>query len=207
MNAGKATIAGFEVDASASAAGFKVDLGYTYLHTELQQLTVPPIPAGAPYSAFIPTAVVGGPLAQAPSSRLTLGATYTLPLSDGLGKLSVGVNFIHTSRQVITQATLGPDLYASIIAANGKVPLLANYLGSGPVDLRYLPQTDLVNLNVNWNDVMGKPIDVAFFVTNLTNQIYPIAIGQSYNSAGFESLLYGAPRMWGFRVKYRFGGN
>ena len=53
---------------------------------------------------------------------------------------------------------------------------------------------------------MGKPVDLAFFVTNLTNKLYPIAtLASRGNSAGFESLLYGQPRMWGFRMKYRFG--
>ena len=53
----------------------------------------------------------------------------------------------------------------------------------------------------------GTVLLLWLFLTNLTNQIYPVAIGQSWNSAGFESLLMGQPRMWGFRLKYRFGGS
>ena len=36
-------------------------------------------------------------------------------------------------------------------------------------------------------------------------QVYAIDVGSSFNSAGFENQLMGAPRMWGFRLKYRFG--
>ena len=53
--------------------------------------------------------------------------------------------------------------------------------------------------------MLGQPIDLAFFMTNVTNKKYPIAIGQSWSSAGFESLLYGLPRIWGFRLRYSFG--
>ena len=68
-----------------------------------------------------------------------------------------------------------------------------------------LPATNLLNLNVNWNDVMGQPIDAAFFMTNVTNEIYPVNLGTTLGSAGYEYFLYGAPRMWGVRLRYRFG--
>jgi iron complex outermembrane receptor protein len=42
-------------------------------------------------------------------------------------------------------------------------------------------------------------------VTNVTNEIYPVAAGSALPSSGFENALFGAPRMWGVRVKYRFG--
>lgn len=93
----------------------------------------------------------------------------------------------------------------SIAQGNGGLyPQLAPFISS-PADLRYEPATDIVNVNVNWDNVMGQPIDAAFFMTNVTNEVYPVGLGQSWNSAGFESLLYAPPRMWGFRLKYRFG--
>jgi iron complex outermembrane receptor protein len=50
-------------------------------------------------------------------------------------------------------------------------------------------------------------VDLSFFLTNLTNEIYPVAAGSSTASNGYESLNYAAPRMWGFRVKYSFGSD
>jgi iron complex outermembrane receptor protein len=202
VNAGKAKIAGIEVDSAVNLfRGFKLEVGYTYLDTKLKSLVVPPIPAGAPYSAFIPTAVVGGPLAQSPKNRVSISGTYTLPLDDSIGKISLGMTYVHTDQQVVSQATLGAPQYAA-----GVTPVLASFL-SGQPDFRYLPATDIVNLNVNWDNAFGKPIDLAFFVTNLTNDIYPVGLGQSWNSAGFESWVMGQPRMWGFKVRYRFGGD
>jgi iron complex outermembrane receptor protein len=68
-----------------------------------------------------------------------------------------------------------------------------------------LPATNLLNVNVNWNDVMGMPVDAAFFMTNVTNEIHPVNVSRGLGSAGFEDFIYGAPRMWGFRLRYRFG--
>jgi hypothetical protein len=44
--------------------------------------------------------------------------------------------------------------------------------------------------------------DLGLFVTN---KIYPVGIGTAWSSNGFESQLIGAPRMWGFRLRYSFG--
>jgi iron complex outermembrane receptor protein len=184
-------------------------VGYTYLNTKLLQINIPPVPPGAPYLAFVPTAVVGGPLAQSPKNRVTVTGTYTLPLDESIGKISIGATFIHTDKQIFTQATLTPDFYdavaASIAAGTGGLyPQLAPFI-SNPADLRFQPATNILNVNVNWDDVMGLPVDAAFFMTNVTNELYPVGVGQSWNSAGFESFLYAPPRMWGFRLKYRFG--
>ena len=65
-------------------------------------------------------------------------------------------------------------------------------------------QYDLLNLNLNWNSVAGGPLDFALFATNVTNEKYLAIVGGSYNSAGFESVGPGQPRMYGGRVRVRF---
>jgi iron complex outermembrane receptor protein len=69
----------------------------------------------------------------------------------------------------------------------------------------YLPATDLLNLNANWDDVLGSPIDLLAFVTNVTNELIVVTNGGEYQSLGYESQQYAAPRMWGLRVRYKFG--
>jgi iron complex outermembrane receptor protein len=140
---------------------------------------VPVLPADSPYSSVTPTAVVGQPLALSPKNRVTLSATYKVPLDQSIGSISLGANYVHTDSQIFTQTTL-------------------------PQFVR-LPATDLVNLNVNWDGAVGLPVDVSFFLTNLTNQKYPVSIGGNYTSNGFETAIYGQPRMWGFRLRYNFG--
>lgn len=180
VNAGRSRIWGVEVDASATVFdSLRFDLGYAYLDTKVKEITLPPIPPGAPYSEIISSADVGDPLPLSPKNRLTLTATYTLPVPSTVGEISFGATFIHTDKQSFTKATLP--------------------------EFQNLPATDILNLNADWQNVLQQPIDLSVFVTNVTNEIYQVAVGSTYFSAGYESLLYAPPRMWGVRVKYRFG--
>ena len=63
----------------------------------------------------------------------------------------------------------------------------------------------LLNLSSNWDDVMGLPIDASVFVVNATNRIYKTGGVPIINILGFSDLTYGAPRIWGLRLRYRFG--
>jgi iron complex outermembrane recepter protein len=67
-----------------------------------------------------------------------------------------------------------------------------------------LPATDLWNINVNWDNVLGQPFDAAFFMTNVGNEKYPVGVGSSLTSAGFENFLYAPPRMYGFRLRFEY---
>jgi iron complex outermembrane receptor protein len=209
VNAGKSRIQGVEVDASATfLSNFRLDAGYTFLDTKLQSITLPAIPPGAPYAALIPNSVVGGPLALSPKHRLTLTGTFTLPIPDDVGRVSLSATYIYTSSQYATRAD------DTIIWSGAGCPVTppsttpqcsvssASVFGFNP---GLLPASNLVNLNVNWDNVMGKPVDLSFFVTNLTNEAVKTNVGSAFNSAGYEAYFYGPPRMFGFRIKYRFG--
>lgn len=68
----------------------------------------------------------------------------------------------------------------------------------------YLDKHGILNLNIDWQDFMGEPLDVSFFMTNAldkTYRSYVIAEG----SLGYASYGYGPPRMWGVNLTYRFG--
>jgi len=178
-NAGKSRIQGVELDASAFFFdSLRIDLGYTYLDAKVVSLTPPVLPADSPFLEFTPSALEGSPLTLSPKNRVALTGTYTLPLPDSVGAVSVGATFVHTDKQV----------------ANAGVPL-----GT-------LPATDVLNLNLNWNGALGSPVDLAFFVTNVTNEVYPVNVGGVFNSGGFESYMMAPPRMYGFRIRYSYGG-
>ncbi len=192
LNAGKSRIQGIEVDTSVNLFdnSLRLDLGYTFLDTKVQKITAPA--AVFPFVMYIPQVAEGGPLVLSPKHRLTLSASYTLPLDESIGKITIGGTYIYTDEQLSNSATLGV-----------KPDPLSPYQH---VNIGTLPATNIFNLNVNWNRVMGSPLDAAFFVTNLTNQIYPVQYGNGYGSAGFETLIMGQPRMYGFRLRFNFGG-
>ncbi|MDE2410261.1 MAG: TonB-dependent receptor [Sphingomonadales bacterium] len=178
INAGKSRIQGIEVDASLSPLkGLTFDLGYTFLDTKVISITPPA--AVFPYIAISPNAREGQPLTLSPKNRLSLSGTYSVPLGRDAGKLSLGATYVHTD---------------SSIADTQALPVVG-----------LLPATDLLNLNVTWENAMGGPVDLAFFATNVTNQIYPVNVNGAYTGFGYESLLMAPPRMWGLRVRYKFG--
>lgn len=188
INAGKSRLYGLEADGSVTLFdNLRIDAGYTYLNTKIQELTTPTLDPNSPFQLIIPNANVGSPLAYSPKHKLTLTGTYTLPLDESIGRISFGATYAYASKQLYTQSER--DLAAQI----------------GIADPGILDTQNFVNLNFNWDDVGGMPIDLAAFVTNVTNDKVKTAISQGLVSAGFSNEAYAPPRMYGLRLRYRFG--
>jgi iron complex outermembrane recepter protein len=179
VNAGKSRIWGIEVDAQVRPfEGLKIDASYAYLNTRLTEIEDLVLPIF--FSDLEYVAEEGGPLAQSPRNRVTVTATYTLPLDESIGRISIGGTYTHTDANDVHTQRFAPTSHR-------------------------VRAIDLLNLNAEWEGIMGQPIDLAFFMTNVTNQkrvIYPIAV---YPTLGSEVGYLNQPRMWGFRLKYRFG--
>lgn len=74
--------------------------------------------------------------------KVIAGPTYTLPLPESVGKVSIGGTFIYQSKyRAVSDGVIGSN--------NG-----------------VLPQAKWYNLNATWADVVGLPMDVSAFVTN-----------------------------------------
>lgn len=175
VNAGKSKIQGLEADGSVSFGGANINLGYAYLDTKLKSYT-PPVFLG--YQTPTTGALIGGVLPLSPKHRITLTPSYTLPLDESIGRVSIAATYTYTAKQVASNDT--------------------------PYGV--LPSTNLWNLNLNWKGVAGSPVDLAGFVTNLTNEKYPVFVGNSWGSTGAENIILGAPRMYGMRLRVTFGG-
>jgi len=77
--------------------------------------------------------------------------------------------------------------------------------GAAPANVGIIPSTNIVNVNLNWEQIFDSRVDAGFFMTNATDEVYPVNTGGGYGSAGFGDVLMGAPRMWGIRVRCSFG--
>jgi iron complex outermembrane receptor protein len=216
LNTGKSRLDGFEIEAGITPfTGFRLQASYAYLNTKLIDvvdvstfvlsknntlagLDLRPVPVGSP----IPNAV---------PHKLVLTATYTLPLPDSFGKFSVSGSMIYTSAY---RAVSDPPVLASCALSPSGAAQTANtninlFNCSAAVPAQFastygiLPSSKLYNLNVNWENVGGLPVDASFFITNLTNaHVYLHSNVQA--GSGFISNLIGEPRMIGGRLKYRF---
>ena len=131
------------------------------------------------YLPIIAATQVGGPLPLSPKNRVTVSANYTLPLDESVGKISFGVTYVHTDE------------------SQGVSP------AASPAWL--LRASDLVNLSANWNSMFGSTFDLAFYMTNATNEELILFPSSSFRSITVDGGHVNEPRMWGFRLKYRFG--
>ena len=104
-----------------------------------------------------------------------LRATLDLPIPEAWGNLSLFANYAYIS-------TRGTD--------------------ANPGEL--LEPYGLLNLSANWRKVAGSDFDLQLFMTNATNKLYRNT-NAALSSLGFNSNIYGEPRMYGLRVRYNFG--
>jgi iron complex outermembrane receptor protein len=112
-----------------------------------------------------------------PKHKYTVTGSYTLPLPSDVGKVTLSATFSHQGSMLGNTSSL-------------------------PAHQTIAPQ-DLLNMNLNWSNVAGAPVDLGFFVTNLTNEkFYTYFIGSSF---GWEAGIPNEPRMYGVRLKYRWG--
>jgi iron complex outermembrane receptor protein len=184
VNAGKSTIYGAEIEATLTPfTGLDLTLGYTYLHTRIDEVLTPP---SNPDYTTLASFSVGDPEPFSPRNKLTAGATYHLPLRESVGRLSVGATFTYRS-----------GILTNYDDRSNPDPVLAQY--------SYLPSLSLVDANANWTNVASLPIDLAFFVTNLTKKkYYTNTPGLGNPGLGQEAAIVGEPRMYGFTAKYHF---
>jgi iron complex outermembrane receptor protein len=116
-----------------------------------------------------------------PKNKFGFTADYTLPFVPAdWGTVHALAEYVHTGRIQYSTDEVEPD---------------GNEPGYG-----------LLNIRLNWNNAFGQPVDASFFMTNVTDTLYAVGKFGIYSTEGFVSQLYGEPRMFGFTVKYRFGG-
>jgi iron complex outermembrane receptor protein len=182
------TFSGIVNSASSEGYGVELDAGVnlfdslrlsgavTYLHTELKNVFVPP--QGPPGFPFpVPTAGSGDPSPFAPNWKGAVSARYNLHTPENLGEMSAAISWQYTdSYMSTTRQTSGVESY------------------------------DTLNLNFDWKNIAGRPIDLGLFVNNATNAKYYVFVNDLL-TRGFLSKVIGQPRMYGAQLKIRFGAD
>ena len=189
QNVGRSRLRGVEADGSLTLfKDLRFDFGYAYLDAVVTGGSVP----FCDNTRFICSQASflgkGARLPFAPKNRVTVTGTYTLPVDESIGIIAVGATFTHTDRQF---ATHGDD---AAFAA-----------GLIPYNPGIIPVTNLLNLNASWRSIAGGPVDVSLFATNVTNRKYRVGITNSLPTLGAEYLVLGEPRIYGVRLRLRFG--
>ena len=201
VNAGKSRMWGIDADLTLRPfEGMRLSVAYAYLNTKLKEFV--PVAIPAPYDTLTPPAV-GGPIPNSQPHKLTVSANYTLPLDESVGRISLGATYIYTGSYRSVADSAGGTVYIPTVDPRTGDPVAAGTFYDATGHGR-LPSSNLLNLNVNWDEVGGGPVDVGFFMTNVTNELNYLYASEN-TSRGWLGRLLAPPRMYGVRVKYNFG--
>ena len=118
------------------------------------------------------------PFLYVPKWSYGITGTYHLPVDESLGDIAVSATYSWYGHQ-----------YDSV--SPGEIYLIE-------------PSYELLDVRVDWTDVLSYPVDVSFFMKNALDTTYVQGAVPIYTQLGFTSLTYNPPRMFGFNVKYRF---
>lgn len=204
INTGATTIYGAEVDLTLELfEGFTVNASYSYLNTKFDRvsdiaITDPACGPGA-NNSFRGVCIAGGTPAglqgfstpYSPENSFAVTASYRLPTPETVGDVTISATYNYSGEYLAVM----PASSLAALASPSQVNPFAE-----------IPAHETVNLNLNWNNIAGAPVDGAIFVTNLFDEEYYSFVAGQYVSSGFEYRAIGQPFMAGARLRYRFGG-
>jgi len=121
------------------------------------------------------------PFYYVPKWQYAVTGTYHLPIDESWGDISISATYSWYGHQYATALVGEP--------------------------LTILPSYENIDLRVDWTNIMGSTFDAAFFMTNVTDNVHLVGVTPIYTQLGFSSVTYNPPQMFGFTVKYRFGGS
>jgi len=165
---------------SAHYKSFKFDSSSGVWDCTATSINSPQVFAGADMSCR--------PLQYLSPNIVSVYGRFTLPMAEDKGKVSLFVSYNWTDAQP-------------------SAPFSTERFPDGTVNEPgvLLPSFGLLNASLDWKGVLGAPVDLSLFATNITNKNYVISNTGVFQTIGAQSQTYGEPRMFGMRLRYSFG--
>lgn len=220
-NAGKAHIQGVEFEGELRPASWLTLSGtYSHIAAKYDKYATPSlfpdgIPAfglppgfdcgvGVPFNGATGQCVLTGiPFQFTPKNQFSITGRVDLPLDESIGKVSISATYSYIDAQYTSPSKAPVDEPFAYIGGN--CPRLNSGAYAGSVQCGPGDGYGLLSMNLQWQNVAGSNFDLGAFATNLTNVKYIISSqGASYQN-GFNSYIYGEPRMYGVSIRYHFG--
>ncbi|SER08644.1 Outer membrane receptor proteins, mostly Fe transport [Solimonas aquatica] len=190
FTAGKASIMGFEMDATLQLfQGFTLLANYAYTQGkydkfQLQNNAINPQLDCT--GALVPQGGVAKldcvPFQYTPKHQASGTARYELPVDPDLGFMDASVTYSWIDRQYSSSYTLPQAEPGAWLGSFG-----------------------LLNASFQWNNILNSPVDLQLYGTNLTDRTYRISNSNVWNVIYFRSSIYGEPRIYGAQLTYHFG--
>jgi iron complex outermembrane receptor protein len=125
------------------------------------------------------------PFFYEPKWQVGVTGTYHLPLDASIGDISFTAAYSFEGHQYVAPA----------VDATGTSEIF-----------NIIPSFDNLDVRVDWTDIFGYSVDAAFFMTNALDSTHVQGVLPLFTQLGFTALVYNEPQMFGFSLKYRFGG-
>jgi len=176
INAGTSRVQGIDFDTNIYFnRNLSINAFASYNDHKYLTLGTPDILAST--TAF-PSTAEATAFRYAPKLTLGGGVRYEARLGEDVGNLVMNVDAYRSSRI---------------------------YFGSFKDDLN-LSQSAyaLVNARIDWQKLMGTSVTASLYMRNIFNKTYANGAANSASSAGFASLLFAEPRMYGVQMRIEF---
>ena len=190
VNAAKASIKGLEFESTLIPdENFQVSAFYSYTDASYGSFILP--------AALDATGSVlglddhkGAPFAYTPKHKMGVTGRFRLPVVPVYGRPSLTATWYWQSKVWFTDLST-------------VTPTSAN-----PFDFEpdaFQGDYGLINLRLDWDDVLRSSFDLSAFVNNVTNRTYKTGANALEHQIGTNASIYGAPRMVGVELRYRLG--
>jgi iron complex outermembrane receptor protein len=113
-----------------------------------------------------------------PVNRFSLTGVYHLPLDSAWGQVTLSGTYSWQAHEYYSPTSTDPDAI--------------------------VPSYGLLDMRIDWNNIMQYPVDASFFVTNAADTVHKSVVFANYASLGFAGSGYAPPRMFGVQLKYHF---
>lgn len=190
INAGKAQLAGFELEATIQpfeGATIVATYGYTYAAYKKFTLVVAGVtPAVDCSGQEIPVGSVSElscvPFQSTPKNNFSLSGRYVLPIDEKWGSVEGSLTYAWNDRQYTSTNTVPSQEPGAWLASAG-----------------------LFNGSIHWGKVLDSKFDLQLYGTNLANKTYRISNSNQWTFTYMRSSIYSEPRIIGLQLGYSWG--
>jgi iron complex outermembrane receptor protein len=189
-NAGKAYITGLELEGMVQPISrLTVSANYGFMYGKYQQydlLVGTILPQLDCSGQQIPVGQVAHlqcmPFSSVPRHQFSASARYEFPIPEALGRLEGSLTYVWIDSNYTATTTL---------------PQVEPGAWIGPYGL--------LNASFNWDRINGTPLSLQLYGTNLTDRTYRVSNSNVWELLGFQSSIYGEPRIIGLQLGYTWG--
>jgi iron complex outermembrane receptor protein len=191
VNAARAAIDGLELESTfIPNENFQLSLFYSYTEASYDKFILPAAIVEGTGAIAGYDDHAGSPFAYTPKDKLGATGRFHLPIDSSYGMPYFSVTWYWQSKVWFS------DL--SKVTATSYNPF--DYEPDA-----FQGDYGLINLRLDWNQFLGSSFDASAFVNNVGNRLYQVGANALEHQIGTNASIYGAPRMFGLELRYRFG--